>query len=475
MSARERVIVMLSDIRFWIGAFFLLHLTSITLPPLEPGSTWRQTDGYMIARNFYERSPNILYPTVDVCGDKTGIVGCEFPILNYLVYLMSLVFGYHSWFGRLINLIVSSVGVYFLFRLVRDHFGKQAALNTGIIVLSSIWFTYNRTNIPDTFGASLCIISLFFGVRYLREQRTKDLLLFALVGLVGCLSRISAAVILTLIAIPFLFSTTTTMARVMTTVVAGFILSMVCAWYFVWVPYLNSTYGMTFHFFMGMDFMDGVRRLASDWPLTLKRFYETPMKYVGFVVFVCSLVYAIRTRNRLVLAIFLLPFLSYAAMTFRLVEGLHNDAYYVILFMLPMAFVAGWGLAQLNRKSIMVVMLLAIGIEGVANQIHVFRIRQPYKSLEGLEAVMDSVTTRTDLIAISGLPNEDPTPMYMAHRRGWVEPSEYFKNVDFQQLLKSKGCSYIVIAKRVFGDVDLSLPKVYDSEDFSVYKLSSLP
>ncbi|HEX8059529.1 MAG TPA: hypothetical protein VF473_01275 [Cyclobacteriaceae bacterium] len=83
MINRERLILLLCDIRFWIGLFVCLHLTSITLPPLEPGSAWRQTDGYMIARNFYERNVNFFYPTVDVGGTRPGIVGCEFPIISY--------------------------------------------------------------------------------------------------------------------------------------------------------------------------------------------------------------------------------------------------------------------------------------------------------------------------------------------------------------------------------------------------------
>ena len=119
MPDREMASRYIKDIRVWICVFFLLHLTTITLPPLEPASTWRQTDGLMVARNFYEVDANIMYPRVDVAGDKTGIVGCEFPFLNYLIYLLALVFGYAHWYGRLIDLIVSSVGVYYLYRLIK--------------------------------------------------------------------------------------------------------------------------------------------------------------------------------------------------------------------------------------------------------------------------------------------------------------------------------------------------------------------
>jgi Dolichyl-phosphate-mannose-protein mannosyltransferase len=471
MIGRDQVVALLADIRLWIAIFFILHLTSITLPPLEPGSTWRQTDGYMIARNFYEQDPNILYPRVDVAGAKTGIVGCEFPIFNYLVYLLSLIFGYHSWFGRLINLIVSSIGVYFLYKLVRDHFGERPAFNTVIIVLSSVWFTYNRTNLPDTFACSLCFISLYFGIRYLKNERHRDFVIFVVAGSLGCLSKISSSVILTVIAIPFLFGSARSGARQLIAAGTVFIMSVVGVWYFWWVPYLNETYGLAEHFFMGMTFKDGAALLLSDVGLTLKRFYDTAMKYVAFVAFLASIVYALVKKNWLVAGVFAIPFSFYSVMLLKLALGLHIDAYYTIMFMIPMAFVAGWGIAQINKQMIAIVILVAIGFEGVGNQLHVFSLRQPYATLTSLEEVMDSVSKRTDLIAISGLSPDDPTQMYMAHRRGWVYPHVDLADGGVQHLMRTQGCKYIVIVKSVFGDVDLSLEKVYDSEFFKVYRL----
>src|SRR5688572_20790329 len=93
------------DIRFWIVFFFILRLYGITFPPLEVGHNWRQTDGLMIARNFYEIDSNFFLPRVDLAGEKTGIVGSEFPVLNYLIYIAYNIFGYEHWYGRLIVLI----------------------------------------------------------------------------------------------------------------------------------------------------------------------------------------------------------------------------------------------------------------------------------------------------------------------------------------------------------------------------------
>lgn len=35
----------------------------------------------MIARNFVEGRANLFYPVIDIAGEKTGIIGTEFPFL----------------------------------------------------------------------------------------------------------------------------------------------------------------------------------------------------------------------------------------------------------------------------------------------------------------------------------------------------------------------------------------------------------
>ena len=75
-----------SNIRFWIVVLFIIRLIGITNPPLEVEHNWRQTTVTMVARNFLEVDNNIFYPRVDFAGDKTGITGMEFPLLNYMIY-----------------------------------------------------------------------------------------------------------------------------------------------------------------------------------------------------------------------------------------------------------------------------------------------------------------------------------------------------------------------------------------------------
>ena len=82
-----------NKIEFWIFIFFLIRLIGITNPPLEIGHNWRQVTGLMVSRNYLEVDPNILYPRIDDNNGSTGIIGMEFPSMNYTYFLISKIFG----------------------------------------------------------------------------------------------------------------------------------------------------------------------------------------------------------------------------------------------------------------------------------------------------------------------------------------------------------------------------------------------
>jgi hypothetical protein len=170
---KRNVLIVLSDIRFWLLVFFLIRLFGITNPPLEISHNWRQCQTNMIARNFYEGGPDLFHPRIDMAGEKTGILGSEFPFFNLIIYLFSIVFGYAHWYGRLINLVVSSLGIWCFYLLLNKLINRKVAFNATIILLSSIWFSYSRKIMPDTFSVSLDhVLSIHYTGRAL--QNTSD-------------------------------------------------------------------------------------------------------------------------------------------------------------------------------------------------------------------------------------------------------------------------------------------------------------
>lgn len=471
MPEKGKLTRYLKDIRVWIAIFFLLHLTSITLPPLEPASTWRQTDGLMVARNFYEVDSNIMYPRVDVAGDRSGIVGCEFPFLNYLIYILSLAFGYAHWYGRLIDLIVSSIGVYFLVRLIKEYVDEDTALYTGVVVLASQWFTYCRTNIPDTFSTSLCLISLYYGVKFLYDGGYGRLAAYLILGWLGCMNKISVAAILTVMAIPFFQRGVAMDRKVWIGATSAVIIVSVFYWYFVWVPYLNNEFGYAGHFFMGLPLIDGIIQIGELWRPTLKRFAITPFKYSGLILFLFGLIIMIKDKMKLRAWAFSLPFFAYLMVVLKSGYGFQLNPYYVITFIPPMAFVIGTGLASIKKPWIVIVLLLAIVGEGIGNQIHIFSIREPNKTMVTIESILDKHIDRADPIVINGSGDGDPTPMYFAHRKGLAVVNKEFEDPSYKERYKNMGMKYVVILPEMYGDVQADLPIVADTGFVRIYKL----
>ncbi|MBK7182117.1 MAG: hypothetical protein IPH89_03890 [Bacteroidetes bacterium] len=85
-SAKTIITKWISDIRFWILLFFVLRLYGITQAPIEIAHNWRQTFTNLVARSFLEVDANILYPKAPIYGNNTGVVGTEFPLLNYFIF-----------------------------------------------------------------------------------------------------------------------------------------------------------------------------------------------------------------------------------------------------------------------------------------------------------------------------------------------------------------------------------------------------
>ncbi len=459
------------DIRFWIILFFLIRMYGITNPPLEVAHNWRQTTGTMVTRNFYEGSANILYPRIDFAGEKTGITGMEFPLLNYMDYLVSEIFGYQHWYGRLINLIVSSLGIWFFFRLLKRYFGSETAFNASIILLASIWFAYSRKIMPDTFATSLVIIGFYYAVCYFEEKKRVwlNLFLFAAFTLLGVLAKLPTGFLLILYAF-FIFNRQISIhLKIGFFIVSGILLAPIAWWYFSWVPYLVEKYDF-WHFFMGKPISIGAKELVENLGDGLKHFYDSALKFVGFGLFLVGLFVAFRKRNKLLLWIFGLGFTAFLVIALKAGFTFTHHSYYIIPFVPIMALIAGYGVSSFQKKAIQILILAVIMLEGTLNQLHDFRLKDHELAFVKLESDLDHFSKRSDLIAVNT--GDNPTAIYFAHRKGWVASNDQLLNETFRKDMQRKGCKYIVVLKRYLGgNLYLPLPVVLTNENWTVYKI----
>jgi hypothetical protein len=375
------------DFRTWILLFFLVRLIGITNPPIEGSHNWRQCFTSMVTRNMLEEDSNLLYPRIDMqAGNPTDIVAAEFPIYNYLAYLLSLVFGYNFWISRLLNLVVSSAGVYCFYLLVRRHFTERVAFNAGLILLSSIWFAFSRKIMPDTFSAALGIIALYAATRYLDRGRLLPLLLFLVLATLGGLSKLPTTLLLSLIAIPILSKHYPLPRRVALIVAGGMAVGYVALWYFYWQPYLLRTYINQLYYPFTLS--EGIKYTLGLWPGTLKKFYfDALVSYLAFAFFLAGLFFMFREKLTLMKTILALTFLIYAFFIVKTGNIFPTHNYYTIPFVPVMALVAGYGLSKITNTKVAALALEIILIEGLANQQHDLHLNQKEFYRTGLEKI----------------------------------------------------------------------------------------
>jgi len=464
----------LKDIRFWIFVLFIIRLIGITNPPLEVGHNWRQTTVTMVSRNFLEADNNIFYPRIDIAGEKSGITGMEFPLLNYMIYIIAKIFGYQHWYGRLINLLISSIGLFYFYKLTRKYFTEQIAFSSTIVLAVSIWFQFSRKVMPDTFSMSLIIACIYYGSNYLENTLNKNyflhLISYGVLMSLGVLSKLPSGFLLVIFVFFLLGKNISIKRKVIFTIVSLIGILPVVVWYYYWVPYLVDKYEF-WHFFMGKGFSQGFNEILQNLNETLSKFYDTALKFIGFIVFLYGLGYSIIKGDSKIYFLFILTFVSFSIIIFKAGNTFPHHNYYIIPFVPVMALIAGYGLSKIKYPKIALILLIVISIEGIANQQHDFRIKEKEKQLLNLEKDLDSLSLRSDLIIINS--GNYPTPMYFAHRKGWVNTNDKISDEEYIKSLKDRGLKYIIILKRSFG-TETSLnryKKVLENEDYSIYEL----
>lgn len=425
----------------------------------------------MVARNFYETDPNILYPRIDISEDLTGITGMEFPILSYLCYLVSLIFGYNHWYGRLINLLVSSFGCYFYYLLVRKYFSQRTAFASTIILSASIWFCYARKIMPDTLSASLVLMGMYYGSNFLEQKGRMgvNLLLYAFFTLLGVLAKLPSGFLLILYVFPLLNKENGTKPKIIFCFASAAIGCPIAWWYFRWVPYLVNHFGL-WHFFMGKSLAMGIREIGENLGDTLSHFYDHALKFIGFGVFCLGIVCCIKRGEKLALRILYVSFFAFLVILFKSGWTFAHHSYYIIPFVPVMALVAGYGATSVRKGWLTVALLVAIAGENILNQHSDFMIRPNRECFLSLEKVLDRYSNRQDLIVINS--GEDPTAMYFAHRKGWVAYNDDLQHADYLSNLRNRGCKYALILKQAFGeDIKLDGEIIIDNENYTLYSL----
>lgn len=471
--------------------FGLIQLVGITDPPLEMAHSWRQSFTAMITRNFWEGGLDLLHPRIDMAGEKSGIVGAEFPLFNFLSWVLCKTFGYQHWYGRCVNLVVVILGAYHFYHLLRNRFSENISLFSVIILLCSSWFTFSRKIMPDTFSVSLVLVGLRYGFDFWHSGRWVTWLWSTMAIAMGILSKIPAMSLLAVVGL-LLFVKVDSKKRVMW-MVLGTVTSLLPAiwWYFSWVPHLNTIYG--YHLFFPKGLLEGWREIRPLWRLLLEKFYFT--SYYSFLALLLGAfgVGAIILR-KLKLEAMALASIALVFGLFILKTGavfpLHT--YYSIPFIPVMALLSGLGLdyiyVQLSRfsinvkhhKTILFGLLLSVVIEAVSNQIHDHFIKPTERYKQSLETEIASVIPMDSKVVF--VSSASPQELFLLHRKGWtIYPEQITRRADVS-VYRTLGANFVVINKSVLSNfhakdgVLLALDtanRFYESPHYIVFRLNT--
>lgn len=465
---KARIKTILTDIRFWLLLFFLIRLIGITNPPLEIGHNWRQSLTNMVARNFYENGPDLLHPRIDMAGEKTGILGTEFPLFNYLIYLLSYLFNYTHWYGRIINLTVTTIGLFYYYKLIRGISTKEIAFSATIILSTSVWFAFARKIMPDTFSVSLVFIGLYFAWSYLKSAKPLQLILFFLFSTLGMLCKIPALAIFSAISVVIFIKEIPTRRKILFYSVSALSVSIVAAWYFYWVPYLVKTYHYQLYFPLG--FKEGIQQILPLMSQFFMRFYFSALhSYIGFICVLIGIYYLVKSKDQLLKAALTIITLVFFTFIMKTGDGFPHHNYYIIPYAPVMALLAAYFVARIPLKY-QYILLGIIAIEGIANQQHSLFIPENKKYKLELEEITEAIIPKDDLIIING--GYSPQDMYFSHRKGWTIDNDKINEKGFIDSLTLLGAKFLVIDKSGFKNQLEQYDLQHDDEHYAVYKLA---
>lgn len=471
----QKIKIYLKDIRFWLVLHFLLRLVGLTNPPYE-SSAWRQVITAMVTKNLVFGEFNLLYPKMDyffmAMETTSGISPMEFPIFNALGAILSLVFGWHDWHLRLVNLLVSSFGIWYFYLLIKRFFSSRAAFFSAFLLLQSIWWPYSRKIMPDTFSVSLCLIALYYAFLFFDEKDNKKSILFycffLICGTAGMLAKIPSSYVFCVLLFPLLNQSINTQKKLLFLVGSIPSLALVYWWYFVWGPYLVVKFNNRM-FFMGKGLKEGWLEITPYLPQLIEHFYKFAFSYSGFALCLIAIYFMVKKRNGLMAKVVGLLTLSFAVFILKSGYNFVHHSYYIIPFVPVLAFLGGYGLEQIQHKRLLLILLVVFAVDNFFRHQHDLRLPKRDHYRLGVPAVIDQNIPVGELIATNG--GASPVDMYNLGRRGYSLAEEELTVENFT-LLKRRGVRYFVLNRHGSQKV-IAEKLLFQNDDLAIYQLEN--
>ena len=398
----------------------------------------------------------------------TGIIGMEFPLMYYIQGKLGVLFGFHAGIGRLLNVLISTLGLAYFFALVRRFASEKTAFYATLLLMVSCFFMYSRKVMPDTEALAVYLIGIYYFFEALRFGRWKDVLLSFMMLSLGLLLKISVLPLLAFVVFAYV-KTSNEPKKPGVFLIPFLSLIPACIWYFIWNPYLAQHFGSWYN--LGGGLMDGGRAFLESPFLLLQQLVFHP--FVSYLAFGLCLYGVIRLAKhgvswawKISLPLFLVLFSGYALKS-GVIFLTHE--YYILPAVPLLAILGGYALSSLGKYAW--VLMLCISMEAIGNQLYDFRVNKSEAYKLGLGPIADRYIPTDALVAING--NSNPQELYLLGRKGWNLSDETLRQKAMVNELTGKGCSYLVINKRTLPSLPNYGKIIYDGVDYQLIQLNN--
>lgn len=163
--------------------------------PMVDGHSWRQITNADIARHYTEGSLNLFVPRVS-WGGLNGVVGMEFPLLQYLTGLLWRLTTEQHLVARLISVAFSLAGIIAIYFLGTRLFGQPAGRAAAFLLAvspSAVYF--GRSFLSDTPMMTFMIVAVLAWDRYFDRPSASRAALAALPTMLCALVKLPAILV----------------------------------------------------------------------------------------------------------------------------------------------------------------------------------------------------------------------------------------------------------------------------------------
>lgn len=194
-ASRKNGLLKLGFILIFIVLFFFMGYHKLGSTGPTSIHAWRQSDSYGMTLAYYYENHSLFEPHVLYVGENGHRQAVsEFPVLYYLTAKIWKITGIVPGILRMINFLLLLLGLYHLMKLSHDFLDDRLwAIFCPLLLFSSPLLGYYSYNfIPDIPALGLALTGLYYLYRFVKANRSPDLLIGTLAYTLAVLLKVTA-------------------------------------------------------------------------------------------------------------------------------------------------------------------------------------------------------------------------------------------------------------------------------------------